>query len=104
MDGERIVFTEESNPQSYLKLIASGDVDEMMLEALEDYVKRQKRRLGAAAPRAAAGAGGQVPFMITQAQKEALREKGFEDDKIATMTPEKAHQLLGLLPPLPYAK
>jgi hypothetical protein len=45
MDGERVVFTEESNPNTYLKLIASGDVDEMMLEALEDYVKRQKKRL-----------------------------------------------------------
>jgi hypothetical protein len=45
MDGERIVFTEESNPRNYLKLIASGDVDETMLEALEDYVKRQKKRL-----------------------------------------------------------
>jgi glucose/arabinose dehydrogenase len=102
MDGERIVFTEESNPHNYLKLVASGDVDEMMLEALEDYVKRQKRRLGAAAPRSAVGSGGQVPFMITQAQKEALREKGFEDDQIVQMTPEKAHQLLGILPPPPY--
>jgi hypothetical protein len=46
MDGERIVFTEETNPQNYLKLIASGDVDETMLDALEDYVKRQKKRLG----------------------------------------------------------
>jgi hypothetical protein len=45
MDGERVVFTEESNPQNYLKLVASGDVDETMLEALEDYVKRQKKRL-----------------------------------------------------------
>ncbi len=45
MEGERVVFTEESNPQNYLKLIASGDVDETMLEALEDYVKRQKKRL-----------------------------------------------------------
>jgi hypothetical protein len=45
MDGERIVFTEESNPQNYLKLVASGDVDETTLEALEDYVKRQKKRL-----------------------------------------------------------
>jgi hypothetical protein len=26
-------------------LIASGEVDETMLEALEDYVKRQKKRL-----------------------------------------------------------
>jgi hypothetical protein len=32
--------------------------------------------------------------LATQAQKEARREKGFEDDQIATMTPEKAHQLL----------
>ncbi len=48
MEGERVVFTEESNPQNYLKLIASGDVDETMLEALEDYVKRQKKRLVAA--------------------------------------------------------
>jgi hypothetical protein len=28
-----------------LKLVASGEVDETMLEALEDYVKRQKKRL-----------------------------------------------------------
>lgn len=48
MEGERVVFTEELNPQNYLKLIASGDVDETMLEALEDYVKRQKKRLIAA--------------------------------------------------------
>lgn len=47
MDGERIVFTEELNPHNYLKLVASGDVDETMLEALEDYVKRQKKRLTA---------------------------------------------------------
>lgn len=46
----------------------------------------------------------QVPFMITQPQKEALRTKGFDDDQIANMTPEKAHQLLGILPPLPYSK
>lgn len=45
MEGERVVFTEETNPQNYLKLIASGEVDETMLEALEDYVKRQKNRL-----------------------------------------------------------
>jgi hypothetical protein len=123
MDGERIVFTEESNPQNYLKLIASGDVDETMLEALEDYVKRQKKRLIAAyqagvAQMAVSGAtpspsllsqavarapeAAQVPFMITQAQKEALRTKGFDDDQIANMKPEKAHQLLGMLPPPPY--
>jgi hypothetical protein len=40
------VFTEESNPQQYVKLVASGDVDETLLDALQDYVKRQKKRLG----------------------------------------------------------
>jgi len=46
MAGERVVFTEENSPANYLKLVASGDVDGTMLEALEDYVKRQKKRLG----------------------------------------------------------
>jgi hypothetical protein len=35
-------------------------------------------------------------------QKAELRKKGFDDEQIAHMTPEKAHQLLGILPPLPY--
>ena len=46
MEGERVVFIEESNPQQYVKLVASGDVDETLLDALQDYVKRQKERLG----------------------------------------------------------
>lgn len=45
MAGERVVFTEENNPQQYLKLVASGEVDDSLLEALEDYVKRQRKRL-----------------------------------------------------------
>ncbi|RYG88973.1 MAG: hypothetical protein EON59_02610 [Alphaproteobacteria bacterium] len=47
MDGERVAFTEESQPGQYLKLIASGEFDDMMLEALEDFVKRQRKRLAA---------------------------------------------------------
>ncbi len=50
MDGERIVFVEESGPAQYLKVVASGDLDETLLEALEDYIKRQKKRLGAVKP------------------------------------------------------
>ena len=50
MDGERVVFTVETNPQNYLKLVVSGEVDGTMGEALEDYVKRQKRRLGIQGP------------------------------------------------------
>jgi hypothetical protein len=49
MEGERVVFTEESQPRQYLKLIASGDLDNFLLEALEDYVKRLRKRLTQAA-------------------------------------------------------
>lgn len=45
MDGERVVFVEESGPAQYLKVIASGDLDESLLEALKDYVERQEKRL-----------------------------------------------------------
>jgi hypothetical protein len=46
MEGERVVFTEESDPTRYIKLIASGDLDESLLDALSDYLKRQRKRLG----------------------------------------------------------
>jgi hypothetical protein len=45
MSGERVVFVEESGPDQYLKLVAAGQMDESLLEALEDFVKRQKKRL-----------------------------------------------------------
>jgi hypothetical protein len=41
-----VVFTEESGQNQNLKIVARGDVDASMLDALEDYVKRQKKRLG----------------------------------------------------------
>ncbi len=43
--GERVVFVEEVEPDQYLKLVASGELDEIMLDALSDYINRQKRRL-----------------------------------------------------------
>jgi hypothetical protein len=36
---------EENSPQTCVKLIAGGEVDDTLLEALEDYVKRQRKRL-----------------------------------------------------------
>ncbi|MFZ5784186.1 MAG: hypothetical protein ACOY4R_28660 [Pseudomonadota bacterium] len=48
LSGERVVFTEEGKPSQCLKLIASGDVYDGLLEALEDFVKRQRKRLKAA--------------------------------------------------------
>ena len=46
MESERVVFVEESDPQRYVKLVASGEVDATLLDALSDYVKRQRKRLG----------------------------------------------------------
>ena len=45
MEGERIVFVEEAEASQYLKVVASGEISTDMLEALEDFIKRQKRRL-----------------------------------------------------------
>src|SRR5271155_1379024 len=36
-----------------------------------------------------------IPLFITQAQKRALRERGFADEEIRNMTPIEAHKLLG---------
>jgi len=52
MEGERAVFTEETTPQTDVKLGASGDVDDTLLEALGDDVKRQRKRLQAKMRRA----------------------------------------------------
>jgi hypothetical protein len=48
MEGERVVFTEESDPPKYVKLIANGEIDETLLDALSSYVTRQRKRLGIA--------------------------------------------------------
>jgi hypothetical protein len=41
-------------------------------------------------------AGASVSLMITQAQKEQLRERGFTDEQVRDMKPEEAHRVLGL--------
>ena len=46
MEGERVVFSEETGAEQYLKLVASGPLDDSLLEALEDYIRRQRKRLG----------------------------------------------------------
>ena len=43
--GERVVFVEEGGPSQYVKLVAAGPLDEILLDAITDYVARQKRRL-----------------------------------------------------------
>jgi hypothetical protein len=47
MDNERVIFVEEASAGQYLKLVATGQLDDNLLEALEDFTKRQRKRLGA---------------------------------------------------------
>ena len=46
MEGERVVFSEEVGAANYLKLVAQGEMNVDLLDALEDFIKRVKRRLG----------------------------------------------------------
>lgn len=46
MEGERVVFTDEIEPNHHVRLVVSGAVDKDILDSLEDYVDRQKKRLG----------------------------------------------------------
>ena len=45
MEGERIVFTHEIEPSHGVRILATGEVDESLLDALELYVQLQKKRL-----------------------------------------------------------
>jgi hypothetical protein len=45
MEGERIVFTHEIEPTHGVRVLASGEVDDSMLDALELYIQLQKKRL-----------------------------------------------------------
>jgi len=45
VDGERVVFSEEVSSESYIKLIAHGEMNEDLLDSLSDFVERQRKRL-----------------------------------------------------------
>jgi hypothetical protein len=96
-----LIFPSSLSEDSYQDL---SDRIEIVLRGLKrrSAVRRSTLEDASKRPDPADHNAGQIPFMITQAQKEALRKKGFEDDQIAHMTPEKAHQLLGIVPPPPY--
>ena len=44
MEGERIVFTHEVEPEHGVRVVASGDVDGPVLAALDTYVQQQRNR------------------------------------------------------------
>lgn len=45
MEGERIVFTHEVEPSHGVRILASGEVDDSVIDALELYIQLQKKRL-----------------------------------------------------------
>jgi hypothetical protein len=49
MSAERVVVVEESALGQYVKVVTCGNLDDSLLDAIEDYVKRQRKR--AEAPR-----------------------------------------------------
>jgi hypothetical protein len=49
MEGERIVFTHEVEPEHGVRIVASGAVDEELIDAVEMFLELQKKRLSAAA-------------------------------------------------------
>ncbi len=56
-------------------------------------LRRAPRPSGAPAPPAEPQTAG-ASFMITRAQKEALRQRGYTDEQIREMPPEEAHRIL----------
>lgn len=46
MQGEREIFKEEEAPQQHLRLIVAGDLSAYLLDTLDDFVERQRKRLG----------------------------------------------------------
>jgi hypothetical protein len=46
MEGERIVFTHEVEPEHGVRIIASGAVDKDLIEAVEAFITLQRKKLG----------------------------------------------------------
>lgn len=46
MDGERIVFSHEIEPSHGVRILASGDMDDSVLDALDSCIELQKDRFG----------------------------------------------------------
>ena len=61
---------------------------------IEDHAQRTFK----AAMTAHKGAEAGMSFIITRAQKDELRRRGYSEEQIREMKPEDAHRALGLIP------
>lgn len=82
---------------------AGGGSYDSKRELMDDYLDQLRRILesdlglkpiGLTKP--PAGKGTSISLMITREQRAALRERGFTDDEIRSMTPAQAHAHLGI--------
>lgn len=112
MEGERIVFTHELEPSHGVRVLASGEVDATMIDALELYIQLQKKRLvrqeSPPVPPKETGELASPPsagkpqshrlgaVIIAKANKARLREKGYTDEQMDKMKPEEALEILGI--------
>jgi|SRR5215469_9198915 hypothetical protein len=76
------------------RLQITADLDLEGIAELKDILVHYEAILKRLSVRERSSTG--ASFMITHRQKAELRDRGFTDDQIYTMTPEEAHRLLGL--------
>lgn len=111
--GERELTTGLLSKSASFRLIVSGDVGVKEIERLIAKLELDKAILAEPDPVSSADSpsdsqntataappsdkSARVPFMITNAQKAQLRERGYADDQIAQMKPEDAHRALGVI-------
>ena len=76
--------------ESWLKLV---------LRKVKRSVQEPEKSQGYAQARSATEGDAKtgVSLMITQQQKDTLRERGYTDEQIRDMKPEDAHRALGLI-------
>ena len=76
------------------RLQITADLDLEGIAELKDILEHYEAIIKRLSVREPLSTG--VSFLITHHQKAELRDRGFTDDQIYTMTPEEAHRLLGI--------
>jgi hypothetical protein len=93
--GERCSICGDARPPRPVRIKRGAEVMTWHERCAAKYVAATmpEASAGFSAP-AASAAAASVAFMITKAQKAALRDLGLTDDDIANLTPPAAHEIL----------
>jgi len=96
----------DATPEAVLVPVEAGKLESQLRLTDDEYdaflaTNRERVSINRAPPRSRGSEPPSEPptastaFMITQAQKEALRQRGYTDEQIHEMRPEEAHRILG---------